>query len=394
MLLKDDGALVSLRIFDLYTLEELGEVNVFESFIWPNSFNAYSSFELWAPVNDENRELLKDGNIIWPDGSDTAGIIEIINPEKNDKGTKRFNIKGRTLESLLTRRIIWGTYNKSSRDYPSTIMMELVNQSAINPSDEKRKIPFLELDKDPLVGEKITYQKTGGELYESVNKIATDANIGFRIVFDAKNKKMIFQVLSGVDRTYDNEGDNEPVILDSDLQDILTSNYYRNSQDYKNIALVAGEDSGEARKKVTVGDDESYGFDRREVYIDARDLQSEVASENENGSKDESGVTEETSSLTEEEYNELLIQRGNEKMSEMKITETFEASLRVTGSQYEFGKDYFIGDTITAVDRELGIIVDAQISAAQEEFNGRYNLAITVGYEYPTLYKKIKRDLM
>lgn len=380
MLLKDDGALVSLRVFDLNTFDEIGEINVFETFIWPTAFNAYSTFELWAPVNDENKELLKDGNIIWPDGSETAGIIEIVNPDKNDKGVLRFNIKGRTLESLLTRRIIWGTYNKSSKDYPSTIMCELVNQCVINPEDEKRKLPFLELADDPLVGEKITYQKTGGELYEAINKLATEASIGFKVVFDPRNKRMIFQVLKGVDRTYGNENNIEPIILDSDLQDILTSNYYRNSQDYKNIALVAGEDSGDARKKVIVGSENVSGFDRREAYIDARDLQSET-------------TTEGTTSLTDEEYNELLIQRGNEKLSELKVTETFEASLRITGSQYEFGKDYFVGDIITAVDRDLGVIVDAQISAAQEEFNGKYNLAITVGYGYPTLYRKIKRDL-
>lgn len=380
MLLKDDGALVSLRVFDLNTFDEIGEINVFETFIWPTAFNAYSTFELWAPVNDENKGLLKDGNIIWPDGSETAGIIEIVSPDKNDKGVLRFNIKGRTLESLLTRRIIWGTYNKSSKDYPSTIICELVNQCVINPEDKKRKLPFLELADDPLVGEKITYQKTGGELYEAINKLATEASIGFKVVFDPRNKRMIFQVLKGVDRTYGNENDIEPIILDSDLQDILTSNYYRNSQDYKNIALVAGEDSGDARKKVIVGSENVSGFDRREAYIDARDLQS-------------GNTTGETTSLTDEEYNELLIQRGNEKLSELKVTETFEASLRITGSQYEFGKDYFVGDIVTAVDRDLGVIVDAQISAAQEEFNGKYNLTITVGYSYPTLYRKIKRDL-
>ena len=177
---------------DLYTLDEIGEINVFETFIWPTAFNAYSTFELWAPVNDENRELLKDGNIIWPDGSETAGIIEIVNPDKNDKGVLRFNIKGRTLESLLTRRIIWGTYNKTTNEYPSTIIRELVNESAINVADEKRKLPFLELADDPLVGEKITYQKTGGELYEAINKLATEASIGFKVVFDPRNKRMIF----------------------------------------------------------------------------------------------------------------------------------------------------------------------------------------------------------
>lgn len=387
MLLKDDGALVSLRVFDLNTFDEIGEINVFETFIWPTEFNAYSTFELWAPINEENKELLKDGNVVWPDGSETAGVIEIVNPEVNDKGVLRFNIKGRTLESLLTRRIVWGAYNKSFKDYPSTIICELVNQCAINPEDKKRKLPFLELADDPLVGEKITYQKTGGELYETINKLATEANIGFRILFDPKNKRMIFQVSEGVDRTYGNKNDIDPVILDSDLQDILTSNYYRNSQDYKNVALVAGEDSGEARKKIVVGSEDVSGFDRRETYIDARDLQSEITT-------DEPGTTtEETTSLTGEEYNDLLSQRGSEKLSELKITETFEASLRLTGSQYEFGKDYFIGDVVTAVDRNLGVIVDAQISAAQEEFNGKYNLTITVGYNYPTLYKKIKRDL-
>ena len=63
------------------------------------------------------------------------------------------------------------------------MMYEIVNQNCVNPADVKRKIPFLEIATDEQVGAVVAaYQKTGGEVYDSLTSLAGNADIGFNAV--------------------------------------------------------------------------------------------------------------------------------------------------------------------------------------------------------------------
>lgn len=382
MLLKNVEIYV-YRLDNAGTFDAIGEINQFTSLMWPDKFNGHATFELWAPITQENKELIKKGNILWC-GGDNAAIIEIIQSDVNDKGEKTYKVKGRTLEMFLTTRIIWGTYSCSNK-YSSTVMYEIVNENCVNPTKAARKIPFLECAEDEQVGKQIAYQKTGGEVYEALTTLASDADIGFCVLFRPREKKLIFKVIEGVDRSImpASTFDANPVIFSTDLEDILKSSYYTNDQDIKSVALVAGEGEGSERKKVISGDDASEGFLRRELYVDARDLQSEVF--NNDGS---------TSSIPEDEYEAMLNNRGDEKLSECVVTETFDATMRVAGNvQYAYGVDYNKGDKVIVQDTELGVQVIGKITEVSENFDDEYELIITFGYSYPTLIQKIKQQI-
>lgn len=382
MLLKNVEIYV-YRLDNAGTFDAIGEINQFTSLMWPDKFNGHATFELWAPITQENKELIKKGNILWC-GGDNAAIIEIIQSDVNDKGEKTYKVKGRTLEMFLTTRIIWGTYSCSNK-YSSTVMYEIVNENCVNPTKAARRIPFLECAEDEQVGKQIAYQKTGGEVYEALTTLASDADIGFCVLFRPREKKLIFKVIEGVDRSImpASTFDANPVIFSTDLEDILKSSYYTNDQDVKSVALVAGEGEGSERKKVISGDDASEGFLRRELYVDARDLQSEVF--NNDGS---------TSSIPEDEYEAMLNNRGDEKLSECVVTETFDATMRVAGNvQYVYGVDYNKGDKVIVQDTELGVQVIGKITEVSENFDDEYELIITFGYSYPTLIQKIKQQI-
>ena len=377
MLLKNVEIYV-YRLDNAGTFDAIGEINQFTSLMWPDKFNGHATFELWAPITQENKELIKKGNILWC-GGDNAAIIEIIQSDVNDKGEKTYKVKGRTLEMLLTTRIVWGTYSCSNK-YSSTAMYEIVNENCVNPVKAARKIPFLECAEDEQIGKQITHQKTGGEVYEALTSLASDADIGFCVLFRPREKKLIFKVIEGVDRSImpASTFDVNPVIFSTDLEDILKSSYYTNDQDVKSVALVAGEGEGSERKKVISGDDTSEGFLRRELYVDARDLQSEVS----------------TSSIPEDEYEAMLNNRGDEKLSECVVTETFDATMRVAGNvQYVYGVDYNKGDKVIVQDTELGVQVIGKITEVSENFDDEYELIITFGYSYPTLIQKIKQQI-
>lgn len=379
MLLEKQIQILVFKVDD-NTFDNIGEVNQYNSLIWPDKFNGYASFELWAPITDENSEYFKKGNILWC-GGDNAAVVEIVKSTIDDNGTKTFNVKGRTLEMLLTTRIIWGTYNASNK-YASTAMYEIVKQNCINPSNTNRKIPYLECAEDKQLGGKISIQKTGGEVYDALTTIASNEDIGFNVLFRPKEKKLIFEIVTGVDRTIE-QSKVDPVEFSTDLEDILSSSYYTNSQDEKNVAFVQGEGDGASRVSEISGNNGLKGFSRKELYVDARDLQSETVNE--------SGMT---ISLTQDEYKAALVNRGNDKLSECDITETFEAQIRVFGDvQYEFGKDYQKGDKVTVRDKQLNVVVSARITEVEEDFDDEYALVLTFGYSYPTIMQKVKRQI-
>lgn len=382
MLLKD----VEIQIFkiDDDIFQAIGGINHFTSLMWPDKFNGYATFELNAPVTPENRSLLKKGNFIWC-GGDNAAKIEKVESKTNDKGEKVFKIKGRTLEQLLKTRIIWGTYNCKGK-CASTAMYEIVNGQCANPSDSFRKIPFLECAEDEQLGKIISFQKTGGEVYDAVESIAKDSDLGFDVLFRPKEKKLIFKVTEGVDRTIIQQSDNgsKLVIFGTEFDDILSSSYYINDENEKTLAYVQGEGEGIERRYIISGNSASKGFSRKELYIDARDIQSEII--NEDGT---------TTTLTTDDYNDLLNDRGIEKLAACDVVESFEAKMRVVGNiQYIYGVHYFKGDKVIVRDEELGVQIIAKITEVTENFDDEYEFEITFGYESPTLIQKIKQHII
>lgn len=119
------------------------------------------------------------------------------------------------------------------------------------------------------------------------------------------------------------------------------------------------------------------GLSRRELYIDARDLQSDSDPDN---------------PLTPEEYTAILQNRGLEKLAEHQLVRSFSAQVRTLDPTYVYGKDFFLGDTITVTDDRLGVTVDAVIQGVERSASGEgEGLILTLGYEQPTLYDVLKR---
>lgn len=370
---------VTITVFEVTetTFAALGEINEFTHLLWPDHYAGYGTFELQAPVTEENQTLLREGNYLWTGGT-SAAVIEIINSETDTKGQKSYVIKGRTLEYLLSTRIIWGTYSTNNKPV-STIMYELVNQNCVNPSDPNRKIPYLTCETDLGVGSKISHQKTGGYIYDDLLDLSSESELGFNVLFLPVEQELRFTVTKGTDRT--NLQSLDSVLLSTDLEDILASEYYLNTQDVRNLALVQGEGEGESRKRVVAGENvQVKGFGRRELYVDARDIQSSVS--NSDGT---------TTRLTEEEYLATLRSRGLVKLADYPRTETFEATIRTTGGQYTYGKDYFKGDKIVIQDLDLGLQVVGRITEVTNSWGESHEMDLTFGYSYPTLLKKISR---
>ena len=277
---------ITISIFELNNevFQVIGQVNQFTSLRWIEEYSDAGSFKLWAPIIDENAELFKIDRVVWIEGETTAGIIESIEETVATDNQRVFEVTGRMLVSILDRRIIWSTYNVYNK-YIYNILNDIVYQNCIDVQIGNRVIPFLELGN--VSGGpwgKATIQRTGDEILYTLQEVSEVQESGFNIGFAPNENKLYFNLYMGENHAI---GSPHPVVLSSSMEDILESTYYVNKRDYKNIALVAGEGEGEERERTTTGDETVSGYDRRELYVDARDLQKEPEPEPEENNPEE-----------------------------------------------------------------------------------------------------------
>ena len=119
------------------------------------------------------------------------------------------------------------------------------------------------------------------------------------------------------------------------------------------------------------------GLSRREIFIDARNLQSDADPEK---------------PLTTEEYAALLSGRGSQKLAEKQLVRSFSSDVRTRNPTYEYGKDFLLGDTITVADERLGITVNAVVGGVERSVSSQgESLSLNFGYGQPTIYDKLQR---
>ena len=357
--------MMELYIFD----RDLNFQGILESFFslrWIRRYSKCGEFELHCSLTPEILELLKKDNVIWKKDDLEAGYIEYRNLRQDTEGKEVMVVKGKFLTGYLGRRIIWGTENLSTT--AELAMRQLINNHAINPANTDRKIDMLTLGDLKGYTNNIDKQVSYKNLLETIEEIANTNELGIRTLIDIQNKQMIFDIYEGTNRTAE-QSENAPAIFSREFENVLEQEYTDSFNNYRNTVLVAGEGEGATRKIVTVG--EGAGFDRYELFIDARDLQQE--------------------DMTNEEYEAVLVDRGQSKLAETKEIQTFESKININ-SNLTYKEDFDLGDMVTCVSKKWGITIDTRITEIEEvyEENG-FSANITFGNNIPTLIDKIKQ---
>ena len=362
-------------------LVPLGLLNQFTAMTWTSRTTTFGGFELWCPMLPENSELLKPDNLLWI-GGDELGVIETIQKSTDEQGGTTLQVSGRFIESWLERRIIWGQY--SGTEVVSNHLRNLVTMNAISPSDPKRKIPHLTLavDQSPL-GPSVSFSDSYSNLWTTALELANANSLFLRVKADVPKGELRFTILKGTNRSVE-QSILPAVVLSTDLSDILTDSYTLDATTWCNMSLVAGAGEGVQRKTSEINGSLS-GLSRRELFVDARDLQDY-----------EEVVTPEGTTrvpIATSVYDGMLQERGKSKLGEVPLVESFDASIRMYGPRaYEYGVDYFLGDRITMQDPNLGIQVSTEISEVQQSWdeNG-YSLSLVLGTSAPTITQLLKR---
>lgn len=365
---------MNVYIMDPQTLDRLAILNTYTAFSWVRTWGESGAFKIWAPLTAENEEFLVRENLVWPDSQHHVGVIESVHKyTSEDTGLALIEVSGRFIAaSYLSRRIIWE--NALITDNPANVIHKLVRSNAIACQDYDRRLgPAIQtsmiLD-GTLPSQRITYCNSYGNLWEQVRGL--DLEYGLDVEFQYGDQVLTGVISAGTDKT-------NSVNLSTDLGFLTGADYLLDGTDFCNTALIAGEGEGADRTKSYIIPSSATQRNRRELYVDARDLQKT------------SDSTEEP--MSDEEYLAALTQRGQKKLLDFPLYESYECSLQLAGeSGYVFGEDYNLGDTITLTDSTLMIQVQALVKEHQmsEDKDGRID-TLVFGVCVPTITYLVKR---
>lgn len=205
------------------SLNSVDIVDLFDTFIWTERFDGIGDFELYLPTNANLQYILPD-NFVQLKESTRTMVIESLYLNTDIEEGNQYVVKGRSLESILDRRII-RAQTILNGNLQSGIQT-LLNQNAISPTDVNRKITKLifEASTDPLItGLTMDDQFHGQTLLDAISYICKGAGIGFKITINSSGS-FVFKLYAGIDRSYGTLGDS--IILFSPKMDNLTSSQY------------------------------------------------------------------------------------------------------------------------------------------------------------------------
>ena len=328
---------------NLYVLnpqyETIGIVDYYSSIIWTRRYQDAGDFEIYISATPEVIVLLKEDNIVMRDDDDMLCVIETVTLSTDEENGDYLTVSGRSIESLLDRRIVWEQTTLNSTT--EAAIRKLIIENAISPQDTNRTIPHLTLGTSNNFTETIRMQITGDSLLEAVKNICITYEYGFKVTLE--NGNLVFNIYKGTDRST-GQNENPFVSFSPSFDNLVSSEYAYDKTPLKNVVLVAGEGEGKNRKKQSVGT--ATGLNRREVYVDARDISSN------NGE------------ISTTEYNALLVDRGKQTLSESVETTAFSGEIGNT-QLYVYKTHFFVGD-IVQIENEYGITATARISEVIE----------------------------
>lgn len=357
--------------------ETLGAIPLFRTLIWIRRYQKLGAFELYT--TKEYFPLLSNGRYLYRNDAEELGVIDEVNYAQDDSGSREIYAKGNFAECLLQNRVI--SESTALSGTLESAMRNLVTKFAISPKDSDRIIKHLRLGTISGLTPTISAQTLGDDLSEKLYSLGNAENISHRVRYDYLTNDLAFEVWQGKDRR-DSQTENSWAVFSNSFYNIRDAIYNRDATSYKNFAYVAGEGEGSARVIVEVDLRDNPSEERREIFVDARDLQSRYT--------DASGNER---SYTTAEYRALLIQRGKEKLAEYKKVETVTSSVD-SHANLEYKKDYDLGDYCTYINTEIGIETAQRITEIMETYEGgSIELIVTFGNEGVTTVKQlIKRE--
>lgn len=333
-----------------------GIIEAYEYLRWTRRYSGCGGFELKALVTPENIALLKEGNILRKSDDEEAGIIERVELSQLDREIITAN--GRFATSFLARRIIWDTEHLFGD--LSACVGQLLEHNMLNPADADRKITGFAYSA-PTLGVNISSQVSHRNLLEVISELCDAAEVGIKTIFDPRTGLLTITLYAG--------GASDAV-FSKEYENLTEQTYTESVAEYANTALIGGEGEGSDRTFVTIT--QGSGEDRREVFVDAKDLRSEDFPDN---------------------YADALTFRGQSRLSELAPHYSFDADVNPHGNLH-YKTDFDLGNLVKIISKPWGVTMTARITEIEETYDsGGQSLTLTFGKSELTLAQKMRSDM-
>lgn len=312
------------------SFQSIGIVDSFDSLLWTDRYFKCGDFEIYTAVDTTLLNLLREDCYLWLKESDRVMIVEGRQIKADIEDGNHLIVTGRSLESILERRIVWAQ-TVLSGSFQDAIQ-RLLNENIISPTDTSRQIPNFVFapSTDPVITAlTIDAQYFGDNLYTVVQQLCEANNIGFKITLTDDNQ-FLFTLYAGKNRSY-SQLTNPYVVFSPKFENLSNSNYLESKQSLKTVALIGGEGTGSDQKTTTatITEGAGTGLDRRELYTNASSTSSKV----------------DGSTLSSADYLTQLQQKGVDDLAQNVFVKSFDGQIEST-KLYRYGIDFFIGDVV------------------------------------------------
>ena len=230
---------------DLYILDsgfrQKAYVENYDSAIWSLRYSEYGDFEIHTVYGSPLVDKMFAGEYVLDKQSRTGMFIEDVEINTDTDSLPKIIFKGRSLESILERRIIWG--RKKLYGKLQTIVSNLLTESIINPTNSDRRISnfvFRSNSDSRLneyeIDEHEPLEIDGDNLYDVIKYLCDLFYVGFRVTLD-ESKQFIFELYCGNNLDGSTETAKK-ITFSPKFENLNNTRYYQSSQNYKNVNLV------------------------------------------------------------------------------------------------------------------------------------------------------------
>lgn len=293
-----------------------------------------------------------------------------------DDSKTQIMLQAKSLSVICSWRLIEGQQRFSGTI--EQVFRGFVNANAINPARPNRIIPNLILGPLNIINIVADEVYNNKQLDDALWEMCLKYEISFEILMNHELKKYEFVVFQGADRSTV-QSINPHVIFSKAFRNIDTQSYVDDKSNYKSVAYVAGEGEGSNRTVLRLNDNLS-GFKRREIFFDARDLQSTYKDTNDND------IT-----LSPAQYQALLQERGLNRLADYMRVQTFKSDSG-GNARFKYGQHYFLGDKTTSRNDTLNLVMHSRVVVVKETHNRQgITFKLEFGSAVPTIFDKLKR---
>lgn len=391
---------------ELYILnkdyEQIALIDEADSILWNKKYNDIGECEIYLPCTIEMLEILQEDYYVYRYDDDMFCQIKTIRIETNVEQGDYIIATAQDICTMLSGRIVWDAivYSGNAGEF----IQKVLNDNVINSNQSSRNIPNLIFDNSSYTdyfNDLITISVHTEDILQLIIATCKTYNIGFRMSFDIEAKKLVFKLYKGKDKSTTQS--DEYIEFSPTFANILSSNYERDSSNFKNYAIVGAKDSDESLMYIPVSLDgtEPSGEARKELYVDATSTSREIKeaemfriflntpftqtatyySININGVEVITATKDGDKLLaTDFTYQLMLEIIGRNALIEHNKTQTFSGEID-TIDTYEYKKDYDLGD-IVKVENEYQISANARIIEILESEDSEHNYSVEPKFEY------------